>query len=116
MEDYDVESEHHRQVALETLRFADPDRAEERIREYFGAGSSAWTDWDEQFVTFIEENRKAGLFYGTIGDGWHFLFCPPAARGFWVCAREGMKGKGFLRPQSVEALAGLAREKGLLAH
>jgi hypothetical protein len=115
MQDYDVEREHHRQAALNTMRSADPDRAEELIKDYFGAGASTWTGWDEQFITFIEENRKNRLLYGTIGDGWHFLFCATAEQGFWVCAREGMKGKGFLRPQSVAALSQLAREKGLLA-
>lgn len=113
MDDYDPILEHQRQTATETMRAADPDRAEALIKEYFGAGSSVWTDWDEHFITYIETHRKTGLIYGTIGDGWHFLFAPEDSSGFWVCAREGMKGKGFLPPESVAALTEVAVEKEL---
>lgn len=99
---------------MQTMRVADIDRAEEMLKEYFGAGSTTWTGWDERFVTFIENHRKTGLFYGTIGDGWHFLFSHQDKSGFWVCAREGMKGKGFLRPESVVALTEVAMEKKLI--
>jgi hypothetical protein len=109
------EQEHLAQAALESMRMADPDRAESLLKDYFGAGSTAWTGWDEQFVTFINKHRHQGLIYGTVGDGWHFLFCQPAGEGFWVCARESLMGKGFLRQKSIDALAQLARQKGLLA-
>lgn len=96
------------------MRLADPDRAEEVIREAFGAGGSSWTGWDGQFIDFIEEHRKKGLIYGTIGDGWHFLFCAEDAKGIWVCLRDGMTGKGMLRPATVTALIEVAVEKGLI--
>ncbi|MES2439007.1 MAG: hypothetical protein V4584_08065 [Verrucomicrobiota bacterium] len=114
MEDYDLERQHHHDAAMQTMRAADPDRAEDLLREYFGAGSSAWTGWDEQFITFIEAHRTTGLIYGTIGDGWHFLISHQDKSGFWVCAREGLKGKGFLRPESVTALTEVAVEKKLI--
>lgn len=114
MEDENLEHEHHVQSALQTMQVADPDHAEELFKEYFGAGSSTWTAWDEQFVTFIEAYKKPGLIYGTIGNGWHFLFCASAGKGFWVCAHEAMRGKGFLRPNSVAALKDLALQKGLI--
>lgn len=114
-DDYDLTLEHQRQAALDTMRAADPEKAETQFKDYFGAGSSAWTDWDEHFVTFIEDNRRKGLIYGSIGDGWHFLFTPSVGEGFWIYARESMKGKGFLRPASVAALTDLAVEKGLFS-
>lgn len=113
MEDYDLEQTHHLEAATESMRVADPDRAEEILRHYFGAGSSRWTGWDEQFIAFIEAHRKTGLLYGTIGDGWHFLLAPESGDGFWVCLREGLVGKGFLRPESSAALAYVAEKKGL---
>ncbi|MFM2198849.1 MAG: hypothetical protein RLZZ505_2281 [Verrucomicrobiota bacterium] len=113
MEEYDLELEHHVKAATATMRGIDPDRAEHTLKELFGAGSSAWTGWDEQFVTFIETHRRAGLLYGTVGDGWHFLFSPSAGKGFWVCSREGMIGKGFLRPKGVAGLTEIAVQKHL---
>ncbi|RYF33631.1 MAG: hypothetical protein EOO21_05575 [Comamonadaceae bacterium] len=102
-----------RSAALQTMRKADPDRAEAAIREHFEAGGSAWTDWDERFLEFIEEHRKTGLVYGTVGDGWHFLISPPAKKGMWFCVRERMTGKGELREESVVALSEIAAAKGL---
>ncbi|MEO5913865.1 MAG: hypothetical protein ABIS50_06505 [Luteolibacter sp.] len=113
MDAYDLDQLHHHDAALQTMVIADPDRAEDALREYFGAGSTAWTGWDEQFITFIEKRRKTGLLYGTIGDGWYFLFSPSSEEGFWVCLREGMAGKGFLRPESMASLTEVAIEKGL---
>lgn len=95
------------------MRAADPERAEAAIREYFGAGASGWTDWDEQFITFIEEHRRSGLIYGTVGDGWHFLISPKSREGIWFCIRESMTGKGILREESVAALIDIAAEKAL---
>lgn len=103
-------------TALDSMRAADPDRAEEVIREYFGAGTSAWTDWDERFLVFIEEHRRRGLIYGTIGDGWHFLFSADDDKGEWFCIREGMTGKGVLREDSVAALREMAVKKGLCSN
>ncbi len=112
-DDEDLIDEHHLQVAKESMRAADPDRAEEQFKEFFGAGSSTWTGWDERFVTIIENNSRAGLLYGTMGNDWHFLFAPAAAEGFWVFADETMKGKGFLKPDTLALLTEIAVEKGL---
>ncbi len=114
MEDYDLEHQHQHDAAMQTMRAADPDRAEELLKEYFGAGGSTWTGWDQHFIDYIEEHRKTGLIYGSIGDGWHFLIAHQDQSGFWVCAREGLKGKGFLRPKSVAALTEVAIEKKLV--
>jgi hypothetical protein len=114
MEDYDLAHDHQYQSALATMCVADPDRSEEILKQYFGAGSSAWDAWDEQFLTFIEAHRKPGLFYGTIGNGWHFLFCAADQKGIWVFSDQGMKGKGFLRPESIAALTEVAYQKELL--
>ncbi|MEO5714599.1 MAG: hypothetical protein ABIT37_14020 [Luteolibacter sp.] len=111
MEDYDLTLEHQREAALQTMRAADPDNVETILKELFGSGSSQWTGWDEQFVTFVEKNRKDVLVYGSIGDGWHFLLAPAAGEGFWICVRHTMTGKGFLRPQSITALTEVAVEK-----
>ena len=113
MEDYELTRAHRIQAAKESMRASDPDRAEEEFKNYFEAGSSGWTGWDQKFVTFIEDNRGSGLIYGTVGDGWHFLFSPSAGKGFWVCVKEGVKGKGFFRSETVEALTVAAVEKGL---
>ncbi len=114
MEDYDLANDHQFQSALATICVADPDRSEEILKEYFNAGSSSWDGWDEQFVTFIRKHRDPGLFYGTIGNGWHFLFCAKDSTGIWVFKDDGMKGKGFLRPESILALSEVAIQKGLL--
>lgn len=114
MQEYDLEREHHLQAALETMKPADPDEAETFLKEHFGAGSSTWTDWDQRFIDLVEDNRKSTLLYGTIGNGWHFLFCPVTAAGFWVCLHESMIGKGFLRKESVAALTEVACQKGLI--
>lgn len=82
MENYDLERQNQKEAASKTMRVVDPDRAEATIKEYFNAGSSTWTDWDEQFITFIEENRQLGLLYGSVGDGWHFLISPSVGKGF----------------------------------
>lgn len=113
MDAYDLDQLHHYEAAMQTMRVADPDRAEDALREYFGAGSTKWTGWDEQFITFIEKHRRTGLLYGTIGDGWHFLFAPESGEGFWICLREGMAGKGFLKAESMESLTEVAVKKGL---
>ncbi len=98
------------------MRVADPDNVELIIRELFGAGSSQWTGWDEQFITFVETNRTGTLLYGSIGDHWHFLFAPAAQAGFWICARQTMIGKGLLQSKSVEILTDVAEQKNLFAH
>lgn len=113
MDAYNPEQLQLHNVALQTMRKADPDRAEAAIREHFGAGSSGWTDWDEQFLTFIEEHRKKCLIYGTVGDGWHFLISPTASAGLWFCIRDRMTGKGLLREESVIELAKMATAKGV---
>ncbi len=113
MEDYQLTRAHRIQAAKKSMRVSDADRAEAEFKEYFEAGSSGWTGWDQKFVDFIEENRRPGLIYGTVGDGWHFLFSPSAEKGFWVCAKEGVKGKGFFRPETAQALTDAAVEKGL---
>jgi hypothetical protein len=113
MDEFDPEHQHHLEAAKQTMRVADPDRAEEALRGYFGAGTTKWTGWDEQFITFIENHRRSGLLYGTIGDGWHFLFAPPSEEGLWICVREGMVGKGFLRAESMDSLTEIAAQKGL---
>ncbi len=95
------------------MRVANPDNVELILRELFGAGSSQWTGWDEQFITFVENNRKGTLLYGSIGDHWHFLFAPAAEEGFWICARESMTGKGLLQPQSIGILMEVAEQKNL---
>ena len=100
-------------AAFDSMRAADPERAEEAIREYFGADSAVWTKWDEQFLTFVEAHRRKGLIYGTVGDGWHFLFSADDCTGEWFCIRDGMTGKGILREESVVALREMAVEKGL---
>lgn len=115
MDDYDLTLQHQHDAAMQTMRLADPDRAEELLKEYFGAGSSTWTGWDQHFIDYIEEHRKTGLIYGTIGDGWHFLISVADQTGFWVCAREGMRGKGFLQPKGVAALTDVAVEKKLIS-
>ena len=114
MEDYDLAQDHQFQSAMATMCVADPDRSEAILKDYFGAGTSTWGHWDEQFVTFVEAHRKPGLFYGSIGNGWHFLFCAEDKTGIWVFSDEDMKGKGFLRPQSIAALTEVAYQKGLL--
>lgn len=114
MEDFDLSLEYQRLAALRTMRVADPDNVELIIRELFGAGSSRWTGWDEQFITFVEINRKGVLLYGSIGDHWHFLFAPAASAGFWICARESMTGKGLLQPKSVEILTEVAEQRDLI--
>jgi len=116
MEDFDLSLEYQRQAALQTMRVADPDNVELIIRELFGAGSSQWTGWDQQFITFVENNRTGTLLYGSIGDHWHFLFAPAAKAGFWICARESMTGKGLLQPQSVEILTEVAEQRNLFPH
>lgn len=113
MDAFDPDQLHLHDAALQTMRMADPDRAEEIIRDAFGAGGSNWTGWDGQFIDFIEEHRRKGLIYGTVGDGWHFLFCPCDSKGIWICLREGMTGKGLLRTATVVALTEVAVEKGL---
>ena len=113
MQDFDLSLEHQRQEALQTMRVADPDNVELIIKELFGAGSSRWTGWDEQFIAFVEKNRTGTLLYGSIGDHWHFLFAPAAREGFWICARETMTGKGMLRQELVAALTDVAVMKGL---
>ncbi len=113
MDTFDPNQLHLHDAALQTMRVADPDRAEEMIREAFNVSGSGWTGWDEQFLAFIEDHRRKGLIYGTIGDGWHFLFCPADTKGIWICLREGMTGKGLLRDDSVAALTEIAVEKGL---
>ena len=114
MEEYDSANDHQYQSALATMRKADPERSESILKEYFNAGSSAWDEWDEQFVTFVHTYRKPGLLYGTAGNGWHFLFCPEAQKGIWVFADKAMKGKGFLLPETVAQLTRVAAEKRLL--
>lgn len=111
MQDYDLAMEHQRSAALQTMCVADPDNVETLLKELFGGGSSQWTGWDEQFITFVEKNRKGVLLYGSIGDGWHFLFAPAANAGFWMCASKSMTGKGLLRQESVAALTEVAVEK-----
>lgn len=113
MQDYDLTLEHQRQAALQTMRVADPDNVEILLKELFGAGSSQWTGWDEQFVTFVEKNRAGTLLYGGIGDDWHFLFAPGTGEGFWIRASKTMTGKGLLRPESVAALTEIAVQKHL---
>lgn len=113
MEDFDLSLDYQRIAAVQTMRVADPDNVELIIRELFGADSSRWTGWDEQFITFVENNRKGVLLYGSIGDHWHFLFAPSAKAGFWICARETMTGKGLLQPGSVEILTEVAEQKAL---
>ena len=113
MEDYDLALDHQRLAALQTMRPADPDNVETLIKELFDAGTSKWTGWDEQFITFVENNRNNVLLYGSIAHGWHFLFAPSAGEGFWICASHTMTGKGFLRPESVAALTEVAVEKHL---
>ncbi|MES2921564.1 MAG: hypothetical protein V4819_08460 [Verrucomicrobiota bacterium] len=113
MEEYDLNREHQRLAALQTMRLADPDNVETLIRELFDAGTSKWTGWDEQFITFVENNRNTVLLYGSIGHGWHFLFAPAAGEGFWICASHTMTGKGFLRSESIAALREVAVEKHL---
>ena len=113
MEDYDLAHEHQRQAALQTMRPADPDNVEILLKELFGGGTSQWTGWDEQFVAFVERHRTGALFYGSIGDGWHFVFAAGSGEGFWIRASKTMTGKGLLRPESVAALTEVAIEKGL---
>lgn len=114
MDDEDLNREHRREAALKSMIAVDPLQTVEHFKEYFGGEDAVWTDWDLKFVKFIEQNRRTGLIYGTIGDGWHFLFSPPAADGIWICTQEDVKGKGFLRPESIQALTKLAVEKGLV--
>ena len=113
MEDFDLSLDYQRLAALQTMRRANPDNVELIIRELFGAGSSKWTGWDEEFITFVEGNRSGTLLYGSIGDHWHFLIAPAARAGFWICARESMMGKGQLQPQTVEMLTEVAEQKNL---
>lgn len=114
MEEYDPSNDHHFQSALATICVADPDRSETIIREYFGFGSSRWDGWDQQFIDFIERYRNPGILYGTIGNGWYFLFCPVVDKGIWVFADETMKGKGFLSLTTILSLKEVAIQKGLL--
>lgn len=113
MEEYDLALEQQRLAAVQTMRTAHPDNVETLIKELFEAGTSKWTGWDEQFITFVEKNRNSVLLYGSISDGWHFLFAPAAGEGFWICASHTMTGKGFLRPESIAVLSEVAVEKHL---
>lgn len=113
MQDYDLALDHQRSAALQTMRLANADNVETLIKELFEAGTSRWTGWDEQFITFVENNRNNVLLYGSIGDDWHFLFAPAAGKGFWICAHDTMTGKGFLRQESTAALTEVAVEKHL---
>jgi hypothetical protein len=109
-------NEQRRAAALESLAVADPDQAQTRFTEFFGAGSGAWNAWDESFVEFIEKHRSAPLLSGTAGRDLYFLFSPSARAGFWVVAQPGgTHGKGFLTATDVAKLIALAREKGLVA-
>jgi hypothetical protein len=109
-------NEQRRAAVLETLALADPDQAEDRFKEFFGAGSGAWNAWDQRFVDFIDQHRAAPLLRGSAGRDLYFLFSPSAKAGFWVVAQPGgAHGKGFLGAADVEKLIGLARQKGLVA-
>lgn len=114
MQDYDPSQDQQYESAMETMCVADPDRSEEILKEYFPFGTSAWDDWDEQFLTFIDTYRRPGMLYGTTGNGWHFLLCPAADKGIWVFSDKSMKGKGFLSSTTIGALKEVAAQKGLL--
>lgn len=115
MSDPDHINEQRRAAALESLAVVDPDKAEARFKEFFGAGSGAWSAWDDRFVDFIEKNRPAPLLAGGAGRDLYFLFSPSAKAGFWVVAQPGgAHGKGFLGAADIAKLIALAREKGLV--
>lgn len=58
MDPFDSDQLHRHDAALQTMRVADPDRAEVMIREAFNAGGPGWTGWDDQFIDVIEAHRK----------------------------------------------------------
>jgi hypothetical protein len=115
MTDTEQIQEHRREAVLASLAIADPDRAEARFKEFFGAGSGAWSAWDQGFVDFIEQHRAAPLLFCSAGHDFYVLFSPSAKAGFWVLAQPGgTHGKGRLSERDVEKLNNLAAQKGLV--
>jgi hypothetical protein len=115
MPDSEQINEQRRAAAFESLAVADPDRAQARFNDFFGAGSGAWNAWDQSFVDLIEAHRGAPFLAGTAGRDLYFLFSPSGRAGFWVVAKpDGFYGKGFLAESDLTKLVNLAQEKGLI--
>ena len=113
MDEYEWTRQHRRELAEQTMHVVDAATLEERFKQAFGSGSSAWTDWDERFVRIIENAPSGGLLAGDVGDDWHFVFSPAHSEGFWVLLCPQTRGKGLLQPSAIAALTEIARAKRL---
>lgn len=106
--------EQRRAALLETLTLVAPDEVEAKFKAFFGAGSGAWSAWDESFIEFIDRHRAAPLLAGKAGAEFFVGFSPLGRAGFWVVAQAGgAHGKGFLGAKDVERLTNLAASRGL---
>jgi hypothetical protein len=106
--------ERRREALLATLAEIAPDTVEAKFREFFGAGSGAWCEWDERFVELVERHRHTRLLAGKVQDDFFVVFSPEGRAGFWVFAQPGGgNGKGFLGERDIEKLIGIAQQKGL---
>lgn len=107
--------ERRREALLETLAIVSPDEVEAKFRDFFGAGSGAWSAWDDSFLEFIARHRAPPLLAGKAGAEFFVVFSPAGRAGFWVFAQPGGgNGKGFLNARDVERLIEIAAQKGLV--
>jgi hypothetical protein len=107
--------ERRREALLETLAVVSADEVEAKFRDFFDAGSGAWSAWDEKFVEFIARHRATPLLAGKAGAEFFVVFSPAGRAGFWVFAqRGGGSGKGFLNARDLGRLGEIASLKGLV--
>jgi hypothetical protein len=102
-----------REMAEKTLRVAGNDEIRELVDRLFeGQASHPW------FTTchaFLDENSRSTLLRADLPDHLGVVFCPQASAGLWYKHDGKLAAVGVLGPQGVEALAAIARAKGLAA-
>jgi hypothetical protein len=70
-------------------------------------------EWDLSFSEYIREHRTSTLLFCWCAKGLAVVFSPSDHHGIWVMARENVSGKGKLPEFALDALEGIAKEKGL---
>lgn len=115
LESQDDAIERRREALLETMAVIAPDTVETKFREFFDAGSGAWSAWDDRFLELIANHRDTPLLAGKVGKDFFVVFSPAGRVGFWVFAQPGGgNGKGFLNERDIEKLIVIAQQKALV--
>lgn len=110
---YDRPQERHREAVLTTLARVEAVRAEARLQAFLAAAGGGGA-WEQAFVDYLAERRRATFLSGANGPDLIFFVSPATRDGFWLVEQPGgARGKGWLGGRDVERLLELAREKGL---